>query len=144
VKVRVAGRYAGMAAVSAAGDVVAVGCSGEAQVNQRGLVSGDAQVMYVSLDGKGLAESGGVLLLPYGSGKTALASRRDWQDPVMVIGDIAEGKWQTLETLAGKPALTLDEDTKTAVVLICERSEVSKWAGAVGEAMRRPDLVKGY
>lgn len=141
-RLRVAARYPAMMATTGGGEVIAVGCSGQAEVMGDKVVSGDAQVIYLALDRKSLAFSSAVLLCPFSTGKTALNSRQQWRDPVMVIGDIADGRWRTLETRSGKPQLTLDEDLMTTLVLICERPEIARWTSALSEAMRHPERMK--
>jgi hypothetical protein len=140
---KAAARYPAMVATNAAGSVVAAGASGEVAVNGQPLVSGDAQAMYLSLDGQALGQSAAVLLCPFSAGRTALNSTRQWQDPVTLFGEIEDGQWRTLDVRAGAPRYDLDEDTMTCVLLICERSEQERWTGALTGAVRHPEAIAG-
>lgn len=143
IGLNVAARYPAMAATNGEGAVVAAGVSGEASVNGQPLISGDAQAMYLSLDGRALGQSGAVLLCPFSAGKTALHSMRQWQDPVTVLGTIEDGQWRTLEVRAGAPQYDLDEDTMTCLLLVCERSEQDRWTRALTQATQHPDKTEG-
>ena len=140
----VAARYPAMTATNGENILVAVGCSGEATFDGQPLVGGDAQVIYLSLDGKALPISEAILLCPFSTGRTAFGTRHAPSDLVTLLGDIRQGEWRTFERREGKPELTLDEDTMTCLVLICKRGEEEKWAQVVSEAMRHPERIGGY
>lgn len=142
VSLRVAARYPAMVVTSGTGAVVAAGASGEAAIDGRPLISGDAQAMYLSLDGQALGQSAAVLLCPFGAGKTVLHSSRRWQEPVTVFGTIEGGQWRTLELRAGPPQYELDEDTMTCLLLICERSEQDRWTRVLTQAVQHPDRIE--
>ena len=95
----------------------------------------------MSLDGKALPQSSAVLVCPFGTGRSQFHSQRTWTDPVVVLGDITDGKWCTYLTRRGKPELTFDDDTMTCLAVICERADVARWTGAVADAMRHPDRL---
>ena len=144
VQARIAARYPAMTATNGAGDLVAVGCSGEASLAGKPLVEGQAQVIYLSLDGHALPQSQAVLLCPFSSGRTALRPVAMPRDAVMVLGDIVDGQWRTLQTLPYRAALDLDEDTMTCLVLICGKREVARWTAQLTEAMSHPESLKAY
>lgn len=144
VQVRIGARYPAMTATSATGDLVAVGCSGEAAVGAKPLVEGSAQVMYLSLDGKALPQSQAVLLCPFSAGRTTLRSAALPQDAVITLGDIVDGEWRTLETRPYKPEINLDEDTMTCLFLICAKRDAAKWTAKLTEAVSHPEKIKAY
>jgi hypothetical protein len=111
--------------------LVALGASGQAQLDGRQLISGEAQVIYLSLDGRALPVSQAVLLAPFSTGRTRLHSRRAWDDPVVLVGDVEGGQWRTFETRPGRGSLALDEDTMTCLMLICEREAAPRWTAIV-------------
>lgn len=141
---QVAGRYPGFVATTGSGQVIAVGASGEAKLNGQALLTGRAQAMALALDGKSLPNSGAVLLCPFSTGTLVFQSRRPWQEPVTLLGDIRDGSWTTYETKRGRPGLAVDEDTKTCLVLVCERAERDRWIGLLNRALRRPWEIRGY
>jgi hypothetical protein len=144
VRVRLAARYPAMTATKGRNILVALGASGQAQLDGRQLISGDAQVIYLSLDGRALPVSQAVLLAPFSTGRTRLHSRRAWDDPVVLVGDVEGGQWRTFETRPGRGSLALDKDTMTCLMLICEREAAPRWTEAVSQAVRHPEEVRGY
>ena len=75
------------------------------------------------------------------AGRLSLASKRDWKDPVLVVGQIEDGAWKTYEVRGGPARLDVDEDTMTCLLIACERSEVGRWTQAVADAMRHPEKL---
>ncbi|MEN6345044.1 MAG: beta-galactosidase [Armatimonadia bacterium] len=143
VQARVAARYPGLAVSSGEGKLVAVGASGEAAVDGKPLLQGEAQVICLALDRENLAESSAVLLCPFTTGRTQLQSARQWRSPVTVVGDIQDGKRRTFEVRRGLSSVQLDEDLRTCLLLICEETEVGRWTKALEDVLRYPDRIKG-
>lgn len=138
--VRVAGRSPGFIAVNVRGEVFAVGCSGQATCQGRGLarVQGDAQVIYLALDHRDISQSRALLVCPFSTGTTALRTDGDWRDPVTLIGDIVDGQWRTYEVRDGAGEIALDEDTMTCLALVCERTQQDLWTARLTRIAQRP------
>jgi hypothetical protein len=126
-------RYPRFIATAGGGEVVATSVA----------VPGGAHAMALSLDHKGLPDSRALLLTPLSAG-TLPVPAQGWRQAVTVVGDLQDGKWRTLQTREGTPALALDEDTMTCLVLVCERAELDKWVGLIEQAATRPWEVEGY
>jgi len=144
VQVRLANRYPAFTATRGEQILVGVGCSGEATFDSAPLISGEAQVACLSLDGKALPLSEAVLLCPFSDGATRFHSRLPADEMVTVVGDIIDGRWVTYETHPGKTEINLTEDTMTCLIVICKAGQVERWADAVEEAMREPWSTPGY
>jgi len=129
-------RYPAFRATDAAGQAVAV--------SMPSVQSSDAHVMVLSLDRRPIRQSRALLLAPLSAGKLPRLADEALKEPVLVLGDLGNGKWRTLETRPGAQAVSLDEDTMTCLVLICEKTEVGKWTALVEQAATRPWEVKGY
>jgi hypothetical protein len=137
-------RYPQLQVTDGAGGLVALGAAEERDLSGARLLSGEAHVLCLSLDRKSLEASQAVLIAPLSAGRMALRMRAEVQDPVLLLGDLQDGRWVTLETRAGQPDLTLDEDTMTCLLLACERAEQAKWIALLNQALNRPWEVKGY
>jgi len=144
VVVKVAARYPAFTATAGDQFLVAVGCSGEATFDSQPLVRGDAQVIYLSLDGRPLPISEGVLLCPFSSGSTQFITRRDWSEMAVVVGDIVDGKWVTYDTVDGSQGIDLTEDTMTCLMLICHKDLVDRFTDQIEQSIHHPDQMKGY
>lgn len=142
-KPREAIRYPELRATNGAGEIVALGAASAQDPRGGRLLSGEAHLLCLSLDGGALASSRAVLMAPLSAGRTELRMD-DLDDPILLLGDLQDGRWVTLVTWEGKPDLTLDEDTMTCLLLACERAEQGKWIALLNQALNRPWEVKGY
>ncbi len=136
-------RYPQLEVTDASGRLVALGAAEWRDPNGARLLAGDAHVLCLSLDGAALTDSRAVLIAPLSAGRMDLRTG-DLQDPVVLLGDLQNGRWVTLETRAGRPDLTLDEDTMTCLLLACERAEQGKWIALLNQALNRPWEIRGY
>ncbi|MCE5237105.1 beta-galactosidase [bacterium] len=129
-------RYPAFRATDVAGQAVAVSMPPSQ--------ASDAHVMILSLDRRPVPQARALLVAPLSAGKLPRLADSTLREPVLVLGDLENGKWHTLETRPGAQAVVLDEDTMTCLILVCEKAEVSKWTALVEQAATRPWEVKGY
>ena len=138
VKARAAARYPAMLATNERANLVSLGASGEAQVEGSSVFSGDTQVIGLALDSEDLWQSQAVLLCPFSTGQFAFHSRRQWTDPVTIVGDIIDSTFRVFEVREGVADLTVDEDLQTCLLVVCERGQQERWTKAIEDILRTP------
>ncbi|MCC6445438.1 MAG: hypothetical protein IT210_18500 [Armatimonadetes bacterium] len=100
------------------------------------LFRADMHLIALALDGKDLAASKAVALLPMGTGQIALNSRAHWRKAQLSVGEIRNGRWAALETLPaalrkGAFTLAIDSDRSLNILLLTESEEAARWRQAL-------------
>lgn len=124
------------------GRVLAVSAAGDASVNGERLTTGRGLHALLSLDRADLRRSEAVVLAPFEPGERTLTGRRGpWS---VLIGEFQGGTWKTLETVAipdGDPAVKLDADRATCLVVFCRPGQEAAGTKAMEQALTHPDQL---
>ncbi len=145
IRLAVRNRYPALAAVTAAGNLVAASADGNVSCADQTVLRGEGIKAVLSLDGQDLRRSQAVLVGPFEPGRLELASRTG--KPVALVGDIHRGRWRTLERVpltAERPAIDIDGDRATCLILIADDAQVSRWTADIERSMLHPEQVAGY
>lgn len=145
IRLAVRNRYPALAAVTAAGNLVAATADGNVSCDDQTVLRGEGLKAALSLDGQDLRHSQAVLVGPFEPGRLELASRTG--KPVALVGDIHRGRWRTLERVpltAERPAIDIDGDRATCLILIADDAQVSRWTADIEQSMLYPEKGAGY
>jgi hypothetical protein len=117
VVVSIPGR--GIQAVESSGDVVADG---------RLLVESDLHFMAISFDRTSLSDSSRILLLPMGEGTIHITREKRGRQPVVLTGEIREGRWKQYESLRpdetnGRITIKINAAHALSMLILCEADE---------------------
>ena len=142
-------RYPAIAAVSEPDRLTVLGGSGTCAVAGQAVLEAAGLCTAVALDGVDLRASAAILLLPFSTGRVTLSTpARSWQQPLVRLGDLQDGRFRVLETLpasAGKQVtLEVDADRATLVALICEVAEQERWLAHLDTLIGHPEQIPGY
>jgi hypothetical protein len=105
------------------------------------LASADAHFMLTSEDGRDLPQSDAVLLMPVGEGRIRLAGRGAVVKAQ--VGEVAGGKWTTLETFEPRRAaygieLDIDPDRAISLILLAPNDELALVGQKVAHTLTEP------
>ena len=89
----------GLVRILSTGEVTALEAQGQVTSGSETLIDTDTHVMITALDGEGMDRSKSLMLLPIEAGQVKIATRMDWKNPVVGVGEIRSGKWQCLEKI---------------------------------------------
>jgi hypothetical protein len=142
-------RYPSVAAINDDKQVTILGAYQSAKVGDDEILQADGQVTAVSLDGLDLRRSEAIMLLPFSEGRVTLnSSQRAWRRPVLLLGDLSDGRFRVLETLSAPPgkavSLDFDADRATLFAVVCESDAASKWQDFVSTLASTPEEFPGY
>ncbi len=104
---------------------------GELRVNGQTKLTDTTDGIVLTLDGAGISESRAILLMPLRAGTVRIASKAQWQDPIVDIGDLRGGRWRSYEqgVPRGTPGeMTVDVAPHQALslLLLCPRSDLAE------------------
>lgn len=122
--------------VSEAGKgVSAVESSGNVFVDGEPLIESGLHGMVIGFGHEALRSATRVLVLPMGTGQFALHTRRAFVKPVLLMGEIVDGRWKeyaarSLVASGGMLSFAVDAELSLSVVLLCEEADR---AGTVSE-----------
>ena len=125
VRLSLATHVPGIVVSEAPMGVQAVESSGDVLEDGMPLLSTDLHVMALSFGNESLAAAARVLLLPMGTGKLTLHSKRTFARPVLLMGEIAGGKWKQYAAMplaASDRRLTVEvtAELSLSMFLLCE------------------------
>jgi hypothetical protein len=130
-------RWPALAAVTRDGKVIAVGAHGTATVGNEPLLDGTGLKLLRSLDGQDLRQATSLLVAPLEPGRIELPPRR--ADSTAIVGEFRNGCWVTYECLpldAQRPALDIDADRATCLILICPPADKNRWLRCLNDSSR--------
>lgn len=145
IRLAVRNRYPALAAVTAAGKLVATSADGRVDCAGQTVLQGEGLKAVLSLDGEDLRRSQAVLVGPFEPGRLELAPRAD--KPVALVGDINRGRWRTLERVslaAERPMIDIDGDRATCLILIADAAQLSRCTADIERSILHPEQVAGY
>jgi hypothetical protein len=131
----VSGPGAGVQAVESTGDVLENGAA---------LLSSDMHAMAISFGQQPLATADRLLFLPMGTGTLTLHTRRLFARPVLLVGEIAGGRWRqyAAHPVASKDGgLTIsvaNEHALSMLLLLCEEADREATVGEMERWMQTP------
>lgn len=135
----------GMVWLDSEGRTVAAEAQGEVRVDGERVADLPCGAAVAALDGRPLAESGLVLVLPFGEGVLRVESSRKWRDRVVEVGDYEAGRWRALENVGcySQPHLScvIDADQAASLVLVGERDELEASRQRLTALVRTPEHV---
>ena len=92
----------GLIKTMSSGEVSALESQGESTIGTTALMDTDCHVMIASLDDQGIDESKSLMVLPIEPGHVRIATRIDWKNPVVGVGEMRSGKWHRLDSIEAK------------------------------------------
>ena len=128
--------------------IQAVESSGDVFENAMPLVSSDLHIMAISFGREPLATAGRVLLLPMGTGRFTLHSRRSFTRPVLLMGEIAGGRWKQysatpLVTSEGGPSVEMTAELSLSMLILCEDADRTGAVSQMEVWMQAPWKLEG-
>jgi hypothetical protein len=131
----------GLAAMDKAGHLTVIHAQGAVKRGVQTLLDTNADVMVVALDGRDLAESARLLVMPNSGGHFGLLSNRAWARPVATVGQVADGKFTILETVPlqwkdNQLTLDVDADRALSLILITEQADVASAGKQMSSALK--------
>jgi hypothetical protein len=141
-------RYPALAAVTDAGQVLALGGYQHGAIDREEVLRADDLATVVALDGNDIRRSRALLVLPFAPGIVELRAAKAWKRPVVLYGDLHGGRFRTLETITAPAGvgitLELDPDRATLMALVCERRQVRRWQELLSTLAVAPQEFAGY
>lgn len=125
--------------------VLAVESSGDVFEGDSLLVGSGLHGMVIGFGHEGLADAARVLVLPMGTGRMTLRTKRAFVRPVMLVGEMVEGRWRQYaeRELAGGISFVVDAEVSLSMVLICEEADRAGTVEAMEIWMKTPWLMGG-
>ena len=148
VRLSLGSRLPGVLVSEADRGVQVVESSGDVFEDGRPLLSTDLHVMALSFGREPLATAWRVLLLPMGTGKLTLHTRRNFTNPVLLMGEIVAGRWQqhaAMPLVRAADGLTVEvtAELSLAMLLLCEEADRKGTASQMEVWMQAPWKVEG-
>jgi hypothetical protein len=143
VTLTVASRRPGLVWRDGRGNLRAVESQGECCLDSAPLATDETDGIIFTLDGKDLADSRALVLMPLKAGVVRWGRTAPWLKAIVETGEIHNGSWEAFET-ASAPAHgpTLDirvtSDQALSLVLVCDRGAEPRWRKAIERAMTHP------
>jgi hypothetical protein len=141
--------YPAIAGVDSDGRVTVLGGTGACRVGTDRILTSPGLATAIALDGNDLRRSAAVLILPFCADPVTLtASARPWQQPLVLLGDVHDGRFRVLEELqetAGtQVVLSFAADRSTLVAVVCEAGERDRWVSVLDTLIDHPEQTPGY
>jgi hypothetical protein len=121
-------RLSGAIVVGKSKGVEAVESSADVRVNRELLIGGDLHFMAISMNGQPLDHSHSMLLLPMGEGQLSIPGAGRWQQPLVLVGEVAGAQWKQYESF--RPArdgdmlkLPIRPVRCYSMMILCEASD---------------------
>ena len=130
----------GLAAFDRIGALTMVQTQGAVRRGSTSLVDAEADVIVIALDGRDVAESSRLLLLPSFAGRVAISTRRTWSDPIMTTGEVVNGRFKVLaqrriDAQAKRFTLPVDPDEALSMIVMTERDQAEAAARQIAETL---------
>jgi hypothetical protein len=143
VTVELAGRRPGLLWFDGAGALRAVETRSDCRLAGGRIVRDETGGILFTLDGRSLARSQAVVLLPLEAGRVTWATEAAWDDPWVETGEFQNGEWRVCEHGAAAGGRTEVEvavkaDQVLSVLLVGERTALPRWRRALERAMTDP------
>jgi hypothetical protein len=97
------------------------------RVNRELLIGSDLHFMAISMNGQPLDHSRSMLLLPMGEGQLNIPGASRWQQPLVLVGEVAGAQWKQYESF--RPArdgnmlkLPIGPGRSLSMMILCEAS----------------------
>jgi hypothetical protein len=128
--------------------VQAVESSGDVFEDGKPLLSTNLHLMALSFGREPLALARRVLLLPMGTGRLTLHTRRNFKKPVLLMGEIVSGRWQQyaatpLVVSEGELTVKITAELSLAMLLVCEDADRAGTASQMEVWMQTPWKLEG-
>lgn len=141
--VSVAPKRPGLLWFEGRGALRAVEAQSAGRLGEQALLQDDTGGIILSLDRRDVRRSRALLLMPLRPGTVHLSTGTKWHTPIVLTGDIHNGKWRHCEST---PATTstaglevkVSPDQALSLLLVTESGSASKWCQAVERAMNAP------
>jgi hypothetical protein len=133
-----------MAAAMSDGRVLAAFSDGRVEIERQTVVDGPGQKALLALDGRDLRRSEALLVAPWEPGTVLLPGQAG---RVAIVGDFRAGRWVSFEQLtldARSPAVNIDVDRATCLLLMCAAGQAPRWQQYLTNAMLQPEQIDGY
>jgi hypothetical protein len=124
IRLQLGSRLPGVAVTSVRG-LQAVETSGNLYFNHSQILESDLHLILICLDEKSIAESCQLLILPMATGSFTLHRTEALHNPVLLVGEISEGKWRqnfeaAISFTGATLSVTIDNRFALAMLLLCE------------------------
>ncbi|HEX3662906.1 MAG TPA: hypothetical protein VHU89_15835 [Acidobacteriaceae bacterium] len=127
----------------------AVESSGDVRVKGSLLLGSDLHCMAVSISDQPLDSSRAWLFLPMAEGLLTIAGADRWRQPVVLVGEIADGRWRQGERFSpsrdgSSLALPITPDRALSMVILCEADHQSRAVAQIETWVKRPWEAEGW
>ncbi len=121
-------RMSGVVVAEKRTGVHAIESSADVRVNHELLVGSDLHFMAISMNEQPLDKSRAVLLLPMGEGQLGIPGAGRWQQPVVLVGEIAGAQWKQYESFrpeqdGGMLKLPIQAVRSLSMMILCETAD---------------------
>jgi hypothetical protein len=121
-------RLSGAIVVGKSKGVEAIESSADVRVNRELLIGGDLHFMAISMNGQPLDQSRSMLLLPMGEGQLSIPGASRWQQPLVLVGEVAGAQWKLYESFrpardGGMLKLSIPPVRSLSMMILCEASD---------------------
>jgi hypothetical protein len=104
---------------------------GRTTVGSETLMDTNCHIMIASLDGQGIDQSKSLMALPIEPGYVRIATRVNWESPVVGVGEIRSGKWCRLDKIEpefsdGCLSFHINQPQSLSVLLIAEADRLDR------------------
>ncbi len=110
--------------------IQAVESSNDVFENGRPLLSTNLHLMAIAFGQQPLAHASRVLLLPMGTGAVTLHTVNNFSHPVLLMGEIVDGRWKqyavlplALSMVSGSLTIVVDDELSLSMLLLCDDSD---------------------
>ncbi len=118
----------GLAMIDRENRLTMIEAQGPVQRGRQVLLDARADAILIAMDGRDVADSSRLLLMPNETGTLALVTRRTWAHPVATVGQIVNGVFTALEAVPldlqrGRLDVNADDHRALGLILISERED---------------------
>lgn len=121
-------RFSGAVVAGKSKGVQAVESSTDVRVNREVLIGSDLHFMAISMNEQPLDSSRALHLLPMGEGQLRIPGASRWQQPVVLLGEVAGAHWKQYESFrpeqdGGMLKLPIQAAHSLRMMILCEAAD---------------------